>query len=58
MAWGSELDDIRAARRELDGVIDEIRREPGFERFLAAPTFADVADAATDQPLCYLSPAE
>jgi CHAT domain-containing protein len=52
------LDAIREARRELDEVIDEIRKVPGYESFLAAPTFEDVARAATEQPLVYIAAAE
>jgi CHAT domain-containing protein len=52
------LDEIRAARRELDEVIDEIRTVPGYEQFLAAPTFEDVAAAAGDQPLVYVAAAD
>jgi hypothetical protein len=52
------LDEIRAARQELDDVIDEIRTVSGFEGFLAQPTFADVADAAGREPLVYLAAAE
>jgi CHAT domain-containing protein len=52
------LDAIREARRELDEVIDEIRKIPGYESFLAAPTFEDVARAATQQPLVYIAAAE
>ena len=51
-------DQIRAARHELDQVIEEIRAVPGYEDFLAAPTFDDVADAAAGQPLVYLAAAE
>ncbi|KUL21590.1 CHAT domain-containing protein [Actinoplanes awajinensis] len=54
----STFDDIRAARQELDEVIDEIRAVPGYENFLTAPTFDDVAEAAGDQPLVYLAAAE
>jgi hypothetical protein len=52
------LDDIRAARDELDAVIEEIRRVPGYEDFLAVPTFDDVAAVAGDCPLVYLAAAE
>jgi hypothetical protein len=41
------LDEISAARRDLDEVIDQIRVVPGDEQFLTAPTFRDVADAAS-----------
>lgn len=53
----SGLEEIRAARRELDDVIAEIRTVPGYEHFLAAPTFEDVAHAAQEQPLVYLAAA-
>ena len=49
---------IREARRELDAVIDEIRTVPGYEAFLAAPTFDDVAEAAADRPIAYIAAAE
>jgi CHAT domain-containing protein len=52
------LEEIRAARRELDEVIAEIRTVPGYEQFLAAPTFEDVASAAREQPLVYLAAAD
>ncbi|WP_328472328.1 CHAT domain-containing protein [Actinoplanes sp. NBC_00393] len=54
----SMLDRIRAARRDLDEVIEEIRRVDGYEQFLAAPTFDDVEEAAADQPLVYLAAAD
>jgi hypothetical protein len=52
------LDAIRAARRELDEVIKEIQAVPGYETFLAAPTFEDVAAAADERPLVYIAPAD
>jgi CHAT domain-containing protein len=52
------LEEIRAARRELDEVIDEIRKVPGYEQFLAAPMFEDVATAAREQPLIYVAAAD
>jgi CHAT domain-containing protein len=54
----SGIDAVRAARAELDAVIDEIREVEGFERFLAPPRFDDVAAAATDVPLVYFAAAE
>ncbi|WP_416981878.1 CHAT domain-containing protein [Streptomyces sp. T028] len=53
-----DLDELRAARQELDDVIDEIRRLDGFGDFLAEPSFDDISAAAGQQPLCYLSPAQ
>jgi CHAT domain-containing protein len=50
--------ELRAARQELDDVIGEIQRIEGFERFLAAPDFEDVARVAGEQPLVYLAAAE
>jgi hypothetical protein len=58
MTDGPRLDDIRAAREELDAVIEEIRAVPGYDDFLAVPTFADVADVARECPLVYLAAAE
>src|SRR6266511_2190393 len=49
---------IREARAELDATIEEIRKLPGFKTFLAAPTFEDVAEAASDHPLVYTAPAD
>jgi hypothetical protein len=54
----ADLDEVRAARRDLDQVIAEIRAIPGYEEFLAAPTFDDVAGTAVEQPLVYLAAAE
>jgi CHAT domain-containing protein len=51
-------DDIRAARRELNAVIEEIREVPGYEDFLAPPTFEDIAGETHDQPLVYVGVAE
>jgi len=58
MNEGLPLGDIRAARQELDAVIEEIRAVPGYEDFLAVPTFADVAAAAGGHTLVYLAAAE
>lgn len=58
MTDGPSLDAIRAAREELDAVIEEIRAVPGYEDFLAVPTFDDVAAVARDCPLVYLAAAE
>src|SRR5262249_37657211 len=54
----ARLDAIRAARKELDATIDEIRKVPGYEQFLAAPTFDDVSRAAAACPLVYFAAAE
>jgi hypothetical protein len=51
-------DEIREARAELDATIEEIRKVQGFETFLAAPTFDDVAEAAREHPLVYIAPAD
>ena len=58
MTDGPSLDEIRAAREELDAVIEEIRTVPGYEDFLAVPTFDDVAAEADDCPLVYVAAAE
>ena len=52
------LAEIRAARKEFDDVVDEIRQVPGCADFLAEPAFADVASAVGDGPLCYLAAAD
>lgn len=52
------IDAVRAARAELDVVIDEIREVEGFEQFLAPPDFADIAATAVDIPLVYFAAAE
>ncbi|MEU6277905.1 CHAT domain-containing protein [Streptomyces populi] len=53
-----EMEEVRAARRELDGVVEEIQRVPGFDTFLAPPTVREVESAARDRPLVYLSASE
>jgi CHAT domain len=58
MADSGGLDAIRAARGELDAVIEEIRHVPGNEDFLAVPTFDDVASVAGECPLVYVAAAE
>jgi hypothetical protein len=58
MADDRRLDDLRAARAELDAVIEEIRAVPGYEEFLAVPTFDDIAAVAADSPLVCLAAAE
>lgn len=53
------MEELRDAWRELNEVIEEIRQVEGYEAFMAAPTFDDVAAAAVDgQPLCYVAAAE
>lgn len=54
---GPGVDAVRAARAELDTVIEEIRAVDAFTQFLAPPTFDDVAGIATT-PLVYLAAAE
>ncbi|MGW6504898.1 CHAT domain-containing protein [Nonomuraea angiospora] len=54
----SDLAAIRAARKALDEVIDDIRAVPGYEGFLASPAFDDVVRAARRCPLVYLAAAE
>jgi hypothetical protein len=53
------IEEIRAARRELDAVVEEIRAVPGHEDFLSAPTFDDIAGVSTaDHPMVYIAAAE
>ncbi|MFF4396446.1 CHAT domain-containing protein [Streptomyces sp. NPDC001480] len=63
MTYDDRVEEIRAARRELDDVVREIQnvevdgvRE--FASFLAPPTMDDIADAACGPPLVYLTAAE
>src|ERR1039457_6377707 len=58
MTDGGGLDATRAAREELDAVVEEIRAVPGYEDFLAVPTFEDVAGVAEECPLVYVAAAE
>jgi hypothetical protein len=37
---------LREARLALDEVVEEVQQVPGFEDFLATPSFDDVAQAA------------
>jgi len=44
-------------RQQLTTTIDQIRQEPGYETFLALPTYEDVRQASTSKrPLVYLLP--
>lgn len=52
------IEAVRAARQELDAVIEEIRDVEGFEQFLAPPTFDDVSRAAGPSPLVYFAAAD
>jgi CHAT domain-containing protein len=54
----TSIDDVRAAREELDAVVEQIRRLPGHEDFLAPPTFRDIGRVAYDCPLVYVAAAE
>jgi CHAT domain-containing protein len=55
----ASVEAIRAARKELDDVIEEIRAVPGHEDFLAAPTFEQIAaEAQVGQPLVYFAAAD
>ncbi|MEU7382355.1 MULTISPECIES: CHAT domain-containing protein [unclassified Streptomyces] len=63
MAYDDRVEEIRAARRELDDVVREVQgveidgvRE--FASFLAPPTMDDIAEAASGSPLVYLTAAE
>jgi CHAT domain-containing protein len=55
---GADVEAIHEARRQLDDVIREIQAVPGFETMLAPPTFDDVAEAADERPIIYISPAQ
>ena len=55
---GGGLEEIRAARRELGEVIDEIRKVPGHKQFLASAAFKDVAEADRERPVVYPAAAD
>ncbi|MFF9485490.1 CHAT domain-containing protein [Streptomyces sp. NPDC014676] len=63
MTYDDHVEEIRAARRELDDVVREIRNVEidgvrQFASFLAPPTMDDIAAAASGAPLVYLTAAE
>jgi len=49
------LREARTVRAELHEVIAEIRQVPGFEFFLALPTFDEIATISIAAPLVYLA---
>jgi CHAT domain-containing protein len=50
--------DIRSISNKLDEIVSEVRALPGFESFLASPTFEEVAIAAKTQPVAYVAATE
>ena len=61
MGEASRMDGIRAAWEELDAIVEEIQGIPGYEDFLAVPTFDEVAETTRERPHCplvYLAAAE
>jgi CHAT domain-containing protein len=52
------IEHIRAARMELDGVLTAIRKLPGYKAFARPPRMQDVLEAARLVPLVYLAAAE
>jgi hypothetical protein len=50
-----ELRETQAVRAELDKVVAEIRQIPGFEFFLAPPTFDEIAAISLTAPLAYIA---
>jgi CHAT domain-containing protein/tetratricopeptide (TPR) repeat protein len=52
------IEQIRAARMELDSVLSAIRKLPGLESFARPARMQDVRDAARLAPLVYLAAAE
>ncbi len=45
---------LEACRAQLDEIIEEVRRVPGYENFLTAPTFSQIQAAAAPSPLVYI----
>ncbi|KAI0812990.1 TPR domain-containing protein [Xylaria sp. FL0064] len=46
-----EANQRREANKQLDALIEKIRAQPGFERFLLPPSKIDMQKAATDGPI-------
>ncbi|KAJ3575390.1 hypothetical protein NPX13_g4046 [Xylaria arbuscula] len=46
-----EANQRREANKQLDALIEKIRAQPGFERFLLPPSKVDMQKAATDGPI-------
>jgi CHAT domain-containing protein/tetratricopeptide (TPR) repeat protein len=53
-----KVEQIRAARMEVDGVLTAIRKLPGYESFARPARMQDVREAARLAPLVYLAAAE
>jgi CHAT domain-containing protein len=51
-------DALRTVWRDLEEVINQIRRVPGYEHFLAPMTFTEVTAAAEVVPIVYVAAAE
>uniref|UniRef100_A0A9W8TG81 CHAT domain-containing protein n=1 Tax=Xylaria arbuscula TaxID=114810 RepID=A0A9W8TG81_9PEZI len=47
----NEANQRREANKQLDALIEKIRAQPGFERFLLPPSKVDMQRAATDGPI-------
>ena len=54
MSSQNRLDAIAAANVALDQVVADIQKIPGYEDFLAEPTFAQIQAATYDTPVAYL----
>ncbi|MGK7940896.1 MAG: CHAT domain-containing protein [Crocosphaera sp.] len=55
----SNLQLIQQTRQRLKTVLADIRKLPGYENFLALPTFAEITQAVTtNKPLIYLTTTE
>jgi CHAT domain-containing protein len=50
----ARLQTIRAVREELNASIEEIRRIPGYDRFLLPLAYPDIVRAAAGTPVVYL----
>jgi CHAT domain-containing protein len=51
------MEQLRSARQELDRVIREIRKIPGYEGFAAPPELKDILPAARPHPIAYIAAA-
>jgi tetratricopeptide (TPR) repeat protein len=52
----TSVEQLVEAKARLDGVIEDIRSVPGWDRFLTAPTEADLRSVAADGALVYIVP--
>lgn len=52
------FEEIRKAREEMDALVLEIRKTPGFDRFAGPPIFEDILTASERSPILYVAAAK